>query len=41
MEKIKKWFYKPKFTLLYCLLAILLLGYALFTMNKFYCNLVD
>lgn len=36
MEKIKKWFYKPKFTLLCYLLAILLLGYALFTMNNSY-----
>lgn len=36
MEKIKKWFYKPGFTLLCYLLAILLFGYALFTMKNSY-----
>ena len=36
MEKIKNWFYKPVFTLICYLLAILLLIYALFTMKNSY-----
>ena len=36
MKKIKNWFYKPVFTLICYLLAILLLVYALFTMKNSY-----
>ncbi len=36
MKNIKKWFYKPIFTLLCYLLAIVLLGYALFTIKNSY-----
>lgn len=36
MEKIKNWFNKPAFTLLCYVLAILLLGYTLFTVKNSY-----
>ena len=36
MKKIKNWFYKPVFTLICYLLAIILLVYALFTMKNSY-----
>ena len=36
MEKIKNWFNKPAFTLVSYLLAILLLGYTLFTIKNSY-----